>query len=363
MRVLIIFCCFFAMGKRDKLMECENIQNLDKSERVALLKKHELVFDAFTSFFSSGKNYGKEYQSPLSDDDSEVYSTRYDIKDKIIRDQFNFHRLLAEKLKFNKILPYESYCFTDNTWGYLIYKHQQGDINYYDLITHFTLDELKYSLVFILEIFKILESNEAVVLDFDFSMIVVSFTGKMQLRPTELAHIYQVNKKCYSHFINSLTSRNIIPGYSMVRNQSNEKFAVVKASNIWNRFFFIDFMIKFVGKYLETDLKEQDKAVLQIFLQKLKKTKLSIVKSEKINDEWYNIEEWVKTLNMNDVLTQKPILPIEAKKKPNYLLDIEKSKEKTNEQILPQPLVFNSAMIKKISKINGINQNRQIIAY
>lgn len=281
---------------RQSAENCINIQKNNDSRRKTLLRNLDISVDIFKEDFNIELGIGKRLEiNYFSKNLTRITTLRYDLHDKIIAQQFNFHFLLTKNLKFQDFFPYEVYCFIDNKFGYLTYKNKVKD-NYLSFLENISQQEKKKIIFKVIKLFKVLELNEAIFIRKPIFLINFSSEKEIIFDLQGLESIYQTGKEGYLLYRNHIKETNSAKSFDIFKGEYGEEFVVQKIENKSNIKVFLRILFTLWSK----NLNKQNKG-LDIFSYKI----LTCLDSDiQIDYTWDNVEEFVDTFGEKGLINE-----------------------------------------------------------
>lgn len=258
METLLLFSIYVSMAKA-QIFQCLQINHPRDPKAIALYNQYGLPLDALEVNSNKEINYLKSYKQGEIKGGKQFYTLRYSAKDEVVSSQFSFHRQLYERIKSEPFCLYQMICFTNAAWNYITYIERIPSHSLEKI--HDNSDILKLEKVFkeMLTVFVKIESNNGVFARFMDEEWRVSSTGAVQLFPPCLAHIYEAEKICYVN-TQEWFSPNRNPELEPIERKHTEnfKFISLKASKVWNAYFFLHLMGQYLEKFTHENLEERN---------------------------------------------------------------------------------------------------------
>lgn len=301
---LAFLFCFCSTMKRKSVLRYIDIRGLSYDDRKAALKKIQFPDRTINDDDFAVLTVGKKYIFTTNTEMNNLYFIRYDTTDEIVRKQLTFHSLLFKHLQLSGLFSLEGYCLVDEKKSYLAYTQRTGMIFYMGRLSTLTTKQIVNGFSNVLEIFRILENNNAVLIDPPLNTLSLSLDNEIYFGLEDLNSVYENNQMGYAKK-SSLTEeelRSVNPTLFKI-GMFDEEFSSVIVTKKLHRKSFIDFLENYMKILFRLSPNHED-ALLQSFWNKLIMLNVVIGLIEHKFFTWRVISNFVRSVGTKGILAE-----------------------------------------------------------
>lgn len=257
---------------------CTNIQKFDDKERKYLLLSRKIPSCALKVNPKRHINIYK-YFHVCEDAQKKAFETLiYNKASSIVVEQFFFHYELSKKVLSEDFFPYQTQCFVDEKFYYLVFSPVQTLSNFYTYleIDSFSVKKTKEIYIEILERFKQLEGLNAVLNDISLTIFSFSPLGLARLKPVEFAHFWRAGSKVYSSIDDESIENNVSLQQKMQKNiEMKDKYITIGpegtkyiteiSSKDWNIYFCLRLILDLSNRHKKVNFKQAERSLFDSF--------------------------------------------------------------------------------------------------
>lgn len=180
----------------ERTLTCIDVDNLEKEERKNF-PPYPLPEDILLSkgYYETEIHKASNYFT--GQNNQIIFSTRFNLKDEITKDNFNFQVELLNLISKSKTFPFDLHCFTQKEEGYLITVRRPGYTSFSNVMQGIKLSVLKEYLLKLLKLFVKLENKGAVLMSANTLNFVVPLKGEKKIFVRSIASACKDGSLCY----------------------------------------------------------------------------------------------------------------------------------------------------------------------